>query len=142
MCYIKLVWYNIDVRYTHTDTINFCSKKVMTPLFLGQKRHDPFFPGKSCIFIYGIFSQNTAFFEKSWIETHIKSHILVIMHQRSILYDKPFLRNEDPWKKAIAFFHFFLFLTDFLFIFLKNDKKYPQNRLLCTKIEYKTIFLR
>ena len=74
------------------------------------------------------FSKIIGFQRKSWIETHIKSHILVIMEQKSRASFEPVLSNEDPLKKQrVTFFHFFLILTDFSSILIKNNMKYPKN---------------
>ena len=89
------------------------------------------------------FSKIIGFQRKSWIETHIKSHILVIMEQKSRASFEPVLSNEDPLKKQRSLFYtFFLILTDFSSILIKNNMKYPKNPFFLMKIEYKTIFLR
>ena len=89
------------------------------------------------------FSKIIGFQRKSWIETHIKSHILVIMEQKSRASFEPVLSNEDPLKKQrVTFPPFFLILTDFSSILIKNNMKYPKNPFFLMKIEYKTIFLR
>ena len=94
-------------------------------------------------FLRSVFSKNIGFQRKSWIETHIKSRILVIMEQKSRLYMEPVLSNGDPLKKQwVTFFQFFLILTDFSSILIKNNMKYPKNPFFLMKIEYKTIFLR
>ena len=54
------------------------------------------------------------------METHIKQRILVIMDQKSRLYDKPFLSNGDPPKKGDNFSQFFLIFPD---LRQENDKK-------------------
>ena len=73
---------------------NMPLKNFMTYKHVPEKFHDLH------AFSYIVFSErNIDFHRKFWIETHIKSHILVIMDQKSRLNDKPFLSNEDPLKK-------------------------------------------
>ena len=84
---------NIEYRITF-----FSRKDAVTPISFQSKRW-PHFPCKSCIFLWGVFNKNIGFQRKSWIETHIKSHILDIMDQKLTLCEEPILSTEDPLKK-------------------------------------------
>ena len=74
--------------------------------------------------------KNIDFQRKFWIEIHIKSHILVIMDQKSILCDEPVLSNEDPWKVNENFALLFLNF-DRLLIYI-DEKQH--------EITYKSVF--
>ena len=71
------------------------------------------------------FERNIDFQRKFWIETHIRSHILVIMDQKSRLHDKPFLSNEDPLKKGDSFFQLFLVFDQFIVNITKKRQEIP-----------------